>query len=155
MMWMPVCATCTAVKGSTLKLHLNAIYYNTVKLFQNGQQDCSGKANENNPVLLQTVDDILSISAGRTKSILILRFRWKSIQLIQLEETKKGLRIRREVRLVEPIDQMREYDRIIKMLEMSMDDIIKRDERGFSQYVMDDWSWKANFLETTNPYTKG
>jgi len=72
-----------------------------------------------------------------------------------LDEAKKGLRISREVRLVEPMDQTREYDRVIKMLEMSMDDIIELDERGFSQYVMDDWSWKANFLETTNPYTKG
>jgi hypothetical protein len=72
-----------------------------------------------------------------------------------LEEAKKGLRIRREVRLVEPIDQTREYDKIIMMLEMSTDEIIELDERGFSQYVMDDWSWKANFLETTNPYTKG
>jgi len=71
-----------------------------------------------------------------------------------LEEAKKGLRIRRAVMLVEPIDQRREYDRIIKMLEMSMDDIVELDEKEFSQYVMDDWSWKAHFLETTNPYTK-
>jgi hypothetical protein len=71
-----------------------------------------------------------------------------------LEEAKKGLRIRREVRLVEPMDQTRDYDRIIKMLEMSTDDVIELDEKGFSQYVMDDWSWKANFLESTNPYTK-
>jgi hypothetical protein len=72
-----------------------------------------------------------------------------------LEEAKKGLRIRRAVMLIEPIDQTREYDRIIKMLEMSTDDIVELNEEGFSQYVMDDWSWKRNFLESTNPYTRG
>lgn len=72
-----------------------------------------------------------------------------------LEEAKKGLRIRREVMMVEPIDQTREYDRIMQMIEMSTDAIIELDERDFSQYVMDDWSWKANFLESTNPYTRG
>jgi len=73
---------------------------------------------------------------------------------IMLNEAKKGRRIKRAVELIEPVDQTREYDRVIRMLEMSTDDVIELSQQEFTQYVMDDWAWKEHFLSTTIPYTQ-
>ena len=71
-----------------------------------------------------------------------------------LDEARKGRRIKRQIELIEPMDQTREYDRVIRMLEMSTDDIIELSQQDFAQYVMDDWAWKQQFLSTTLPYTQ-
>ena len=70
-----------------------------------------------------------------------------------LAEAKEGKRIRRAVSLIEPIDQTREYDKAIKMLQMSVDDVIELDEHQFSQYVLDDWGWKKSFLHSNRGYS--
>jgi len=69
-----------------------------------------------------------------------------------LAEAKAGKRIRRGVSLIEPTDQTREYDRIIRALEMSTDQVIELSEGEFAQYVMDDWHWKGQFIATTQAY---
>jgi len=42
-----------------------------------------------------------------------------------LEEAKDKKRIRRTVTLAEPMDQTKDYDRVIKMLEMSIDEEVE------------------------------
>lgn len=69
-----------------------------------------------------------------------------------LDEAKSGKRIRRSVNLIEPIDQTKDYDRAIMMLEMSTDTIIEITQQEFAQYVMDDWSWKNQFTATNFTY---
>lgn len=82
-------------------------------------------------------------------------YREQAIREIEqmLQEARSGKRIRRAVSLIEPIDQTREYDRVIAMLEMSVDDVIELDEVSFRQYVLDDWSWKQQFLAVNSTYT--
>ena len=70
-----------------------------------------------------------------------------------LEEAKSGKRIRRMIKLVEPMDQTKEYDRAIRMLEMSVDTTIELDEMQFRQLVMDDWTWKDQFLVANSSYS--
>jgi hypothetical protein len=70
-----------------------------------------------------------------------------------LTEARSGRRIRRTVELIEPVDQTKEYDRVIRMLELSVDSIVELTQQEFSQYVMDDWRWKAAFLDSTSCYT--
>ena len=71
-----------------------------------------------------------------------------------LAEARSGKRIRRTVSLVEPVDQTREYDRVIRMLEMSADDTVELQNHEFAQYVMDDWTWKRAFLASNMHYSK-
>ena len=71
-----------------------------------------------------------------------------------LAEAKTGKRIRRSVSLVEPVDQTREYDKAIRMLEMSVEDVIELEDHEFSNYVLDDWGWKKSFLASNRAYSK-
>ena len=48
-----------------------------------------------------------------------------------------------------------EYDRAIRMLEMSVDQIVELDNQQFDQLVMDNWSWQREFLRTANTYAAG
>lgn len=69
-----------------------------------------------------------------------------------LEDAKHRRKIRRSVSLPEPEDHTKDYDRVITMLEMSVDPVIKLDQQTFGMYVMDQWSWSASFASNTLSY---
>lgn len=69
-----------------------------------------------------------------------------------LDDARAGRKIRRSLTLIEPVDQTRDYDRIIRMLEMSEDSVIELHEEQFKCYVEDDWSWKRQFLASNRTY---
>lgn len=48
-----------------------------------------------------------------------------------------------------------EYKKVIRMVEMSVDDEITLDSRSFDQYVMDNWAWKSALDFTKSLYGKG
>ena len=54
--------------------------------------------------------------------------------------------------LTEPVSYVSSYDTAIKMLEMSVDDIIELSQQEFIQYVEDSWGWKQSFVTTTSMY---
>lgn len=70
-----------------------------------------------------------------------------------LAEAREGKRIRRVVELVEPQEHTKDYDRVIKMLEMSTADEVVITEQQFSQYVLDEWGWMQQFVGSTARYT--
>ena len=55
--------------------------------------------------------------------------------------------------LQEPQDQTADYDRAIRMMEMSEDEIIEISELDFECYVLDNWAWKKNFLISNMGYS--
>ena len=71
-----------------------------------------------------------------------------------LAEARSGRKILRFLTLVEPQDQSKDYDRVIRMMDMSVDDHINLSEREFQQYVMDEWQWKAAFTAANIGYSK-
>lgn len=81
-------------------------------------------------------------------------YRKQAIREIEamLAEAKEGKRIRRAVGLVEPMDQTKDYDRVIRMLEMSVDAEVELSASEFSMYVMDDWNWKGQFSLSNSQY---
>ena len=83
-------------------------------------------------------------------------YRIKAIKLLDaaLKDAERGLEIRTYIELESPIDQTRDYDRVISMLEMSVDTKVELSENEFSQYVLDDWNWKRQFLTTNSMYMK-
>lgn len=70
-----------------------------------------------------------------------------------LKDAREGRTIRRAVQLVEPQEHTKDYDRVIRMLEMSVADEIAITETQFSQYVLDEWGWTAAFVGSTSNYT--
>lgn len=71
----------------------------------------------------------------------------------RIREAKANKRVSLHFRLEEPQDQTKQYDRIIKMLEMSVDEVIELTQQEFANYVMDDWSWMDQFLHSNVSYS--
>jgi len=71
-----------------------------------------------------------------------------------LQEARDGKRIRRVVQLTEPIDQTNEYDRVIMMLEMSVDDVVELTAHEFDCYARDKWQWSQNVNVTNSFYVR-
>lgn len=71
----------------------------------------------------------------------------------RVEDAKKNKKVSLFFALEQPKDQTKEYDRVIKMLEMSVDDEVKLTEQEFANYVMDDWSWMDQFLHSNVGYS--
>src|SRR5262249_5206495 len=82
-------------------------------------------------------------------------FKAKAISLLEekLAMAKNGSRLAVYVSLPQPVDQTKEYDRAIRMLELTTEDIVSLDESDFAQYVMDDWAWKQQFLTSNSSYS--
>jgi hypothetical protein len=59
------------------------------------------------------------------------------------------------ITLIQPEDHTTDYDRIIKMAQMHQGETFDLDEQQFAQYVMDDWGWKRQWLETNTAYAAG
>jgi len=47
------------------------------------------------------------------------------------------------------------YKRAIRMLELSVDNIIEVEEDVFNQLVLDEWSWKHSFVTSSSMYKGG
>lgn len=53
-----------------------------------------------------------------------------------------------------PQNHAKDYDQVIAMLEMCVDDELSIRSDEFACYVMDDWDWKEDFLHTNKRYSK-
>jgi hypothetical protein len=56
------------------------------------------------------------------------------------------------INLPVPEDHTKDYDRIIKMIEMDSRAEIELTESEFKMYVMDDWNWKAQWTTSNSAY---
>ena len=54
-----------------------------------------------------------------------------------------------------PVSYEDSYKRAIRMLELSVEDIIEVEEDVFNQLVLDEWSWKRGFTASTMSYKSG
>jgi hypothetical protein len=54
-----------------------------------------------------------------------------------------------------PVTYEDSYKRAIRMLELSVEDIIEVEEDVFNQLVLDEWSWKRGFVASTMSYKMG
>lgn len=70
-----------------------------------------------------------------------------------LKDAKAGKRYAWQVHLPQPEDHTKDYERVIALLDMSLDEELELPATDFAQYVLDDWGWKGNFITTTSNYT--
>ena len=61
----------------------------------------------------------------------------------------------RSINLAEPVDHTADYDRILAMLEMSVDDTISLSAQEFNQYVLDNWELSRLASYTNQSYAVG
>lgn len=69
-----------------------------------------------------------------------------------LQSATNGGDIGTSTYLTVPVTKLAEYDRVITMLEMSIDDNIDLTSREFDSYVLDNWDWKHNALLANSTY---
>lgn len=81
-------------------------------------------------------------------------FRSASIVAMEknLAQAREGGEVKLGIGLTTPTEHTKDYDRVIRMLTMSTADEIMISEAQFTQYVMDDWNWKAAFVGLTAAY---
>lgn len=72
-----------------------------------------------------------------------------------LADARDGKKLRVAVGLVAPEDHTKDYERVVRMLEMSTASEISISEHQFAQYVLDEWGWKGKFALDTQRYLGG
>lgn len=70
----------------------------------------------------------------------------------RIEDLHAGRAIDHYIRLEAPQDHTADYDRVIAMLEMEVDQVVELGETDFACYVMDDWQWRRDFLSNAVSY---
>jgi hypothetical protein len=81
-------------------------------------------------------------------------YRKKAIEILdqRLADARAGKELNMLIQLPAPQDHTKDYDRVIMMLEMTTDEVLEIDQNEFAQYVLDDWSWKQQFMLTNSMY---
>jgi hypothetical protein len=84
-------------------------------------------------------------------------YRAKVIEVLeeQLEAARKGERIPRGHQLTQPMNMTKEYDHVIAMLEMTLEQEVELSHQEFAHYVLDQWHWKSQFANTASSYLCG
>ena len=65
---------------------------------------------------------------------------------------KVGDRFITAFKLPKPKSFIDEYDKIIGMLEMSLDEEVELVEHEYDMYVRNNWNWKRDFIGTASLY---
>jgi len=72
----------------------------------------------------------------------------------KLEEVRSEKKVELNFQLTPPSSHMKDYSRVLKMLEMDTKELITLSEEQFACYVMDEWDWKHNFMHVNARYSK-
>lgn len=57
--------------------------------------------------------------------------------------------------LPRPADHTDDYDTVIELLTMSLDEELELSQHDFACYALDKWAWQAQFLTTSASYGSG
>ncbi len=84
---------------------------------------------------------------------------WAGFLITAKEEMLKNLsalettgKVHLTISIQTPSNHVKDYERVIRMLEMSVADEITISESQFIQYVQDEWSWKGSFTAMSTAY---
>lgn len=80
-------------------------------------------------------------------------YREKAVKAIEqmLENAKNG-HIVHSIDVVRPKEFLKDYDRAIEMVRMSVDTQIELSYQDFDQWVMNNWTWQESFKNSTGFY---
>lgn len=85
----------------------------------------------------------------------IRAFRVKAVDTFnrELQKAIAGKKFENSVHLSKPESHEKDYDLAIKMVEMSVDKVLKLEQSEFNQLVNDEWSWKSSFRNAVSGST--
>jgi hypothetical protein len=83
----------------------------------------------------------------------VLQINTDNLKVAKTGDLEKFKRIRQMPPV--PVSYEDSYKRAIRMLELSVDDIIEVEEDVFNQLVLDEWSWKRSFTANSTMYKSG
>ena len=77
----------------------------------------------------------------------IKAYRVKAADLLnkELQKIVAGKKFETYFDLNKPTSHEKDYDLVIKMVEMSVDDVLELEQQEFNQLVNDEWTWKSSF----------
>jgi hypothetical protein len=79
-----------------------------------------------------------------------LKIAKENLELVSTGELDKIARVRMVP--TAPISHEKEYNRAIRMLELSIENEIEVEQDVFNQLVLDEWHWKHTFVTTSQMY---
>lgn len=84
-------------------------------------------------------------------------YREKAIAVLdeQLARARKaqGIDMAVIVGIVQPQDHTEDYDRVLEMLSLSVDDTIELTSEEFQNFVQDNWHWSRSWALSNSTYT--
>ena len=82
-------------------------------------------------------------------------FRAKVIERLDemLELAANGQKIQLAVGLQMPEDHTDDYDTIIGMLELDINDTVELDQTQYKSWVQDQWGWQRSFTTSNSQYS--
>lgn len=113
----------------------------------------------NQTVNVNRVALILALKQGKTQhkaQLLEATTDYRSAAVAFLEEAKertdRGDFSDIHFKLSEPVSKVSQYDDVIAMLEVSVDDTIQLDSEAYRAYYKNEWPWTNSFLESVGAY---
>jgi hypothetical protein len=74
----------------------------------------------------------------------------------QLEKARTGEKFSLNFsKMPKPCSYQKEYDKVIGLLELSMEDVSEITSTDFTQYILDEWHWQASFRASNSTYGVG
>ena len=82
-------------------------------------------------------------------------YKTKAIEALRskLNEFTAGKIAYLQFNLQPPLDQTKQYDTAISMLEWSKDETVELESNEFRKLVMDEWDWMNSFLQSNSMYS--
>lgn len=84
-------------------------------------------------------------------------YRQKVIEQMKenLAKAEAGGELEILINLQAPENHTKDYDKVIRMLQMSVNETVVITEHEFSQYVLDEWGWSARTKMVNSSYAVG
>lgn len=81
---------------------------------------------------------------------------YKNVALIASRIVTKAERSDEDITLridaIRPVSNMKDYETILGMLELSTDNEFTLSEKDYKKYVLDEWDWSRSFAVTKTSY---
>jgi hypothetical protein len=83
----------------------------------------------------------------------MISYKVEAIKAIEtlLTKAKEG-DISHSIDVVKPKEFLKDYDRAIQMIRMSVDNVLELSYQDFDQWVMNNWTWRESFNNSTGLY---
>ena len=64
-----------------------------------------------------------------------------------------SLTINEVCELIKPISHQEEYELVIRMLQMDLNEVVDLSRQEYTQYIDDNWTWTQQFKSINSSYT--